>query len=186
MSNPEWLGLRATAREIILRELARDLRAYQTAYDAFDEAVSERLALNRTDLRCLDLLSQHGPMTAGKLADASGLTTGAITFVLDHLESAGYIHRRRDPEDRRRVVIELVLAASQRAWKLHQPLAEDFRARAKRFNLDELAAIKEFLQIARQVYERQAGEVRVSASRHGRVRERTRDRNRARENHRGR
>ncbi len=57
------------------------------------------------DLRCGELLVRNGPMTAGQLAKAAGLTTGAITGVVDRLEKAGWAQRRADPADRRRVVI---------------------------------------------------------------------------------
>ena len=57
------------------------------------------------DLRCGELLVRNGPMTAGELARATGLTTGAITGIVDRLEKAGWAQRRADPGDRRRVVI---------------------------------------------------------------------------------
>ena len=84
---------RRGSRAELLAEVARELRGYQSALDAFDEAVAERLGINRTDLRCLDLLSQHKRLTAGALARASGLTTGAVTFVLDRLERRGLVRR---------------------------------------------------------------------------------------------
>ena len=144
----------AGAREKMMRDLARELRAYQTALDGFDEAISERLDLNRTDLRCLDLISQHSPMTAGHLAQAAALTTGAVTFVLDRLEAAGFVHRRRDLEDRRRVLVEMDPTAGEEVWKLHEPLVMEFRAGSKRFNLDQLEVIRDFLRLAQEVYER--------------------------------
>jgi DNA-binding MarR family transcriptional regulator len=63
--------------------------------------------LNGTDHKCADLLFQMGPMTAGELAEWTGVTTGAITGVLDRLEGAGFVRRVKDPHDRRRVIIEL-------------------------------------------------------------------------------
>ena len=65
-------------------------------------------------MRCLDLIGRLGPMTAGRLAEESGLTTGAVTFILDRLEEAGMVTRRRDTEDRRRVWVEIVPEARQR------------------------------------------------------------------------
>ena len=78
------------------------------------------LGLNPTDVRCVDLLDQHGTMTAGALAELAGLSTGAVTFLLDRLERAGFVRRVRDLEDRRRVLVELV------------PLAADADLRAAR------------------------------------------------------
>jgi DNA-binding MarR family transcriptional regulator len=57
------------------------------------------------DLKCAELLVRNGPMTAGQLAKATGLTTGAITGIVDRLEQAGWARRGADPGDRRRVII---------------------------------------------------------------------------------
>jgi DNA-binding MarR family transcriptional regulator len=71
----------------------------------FHNAVAERLGLNVTDHKCLDCLVRQGPMTAGELAKLTGLTTGAITGIVDRLENAGFAKRHPDPKDRRKVVI---------------------------------------------------------------------------------
>jgi DNA-binding transcriptional regulator GbsR (MarR family) len=73
----------------------------------FHQAIAHRIGLNGTDHKCADLLFQMGPMTAGELAEWTGVTTGAITGVLDRLEQAGFVRRVKDPHDRRRVIIEL-------------------------------------------------------------------------------
>jgi len=96
------------SREQLIRQLIAEVRASQVATDALDQAVAERFGLNRTDARALDVLDQHdGPITAGELAQAMHLTTGAITSVIDRLEKAGWAKRVRDPEDRRRVLVEV-------------------------------------------------------------------------------
>ena len=72
---------------------------------AYEEALAEHLGLNVTDLRCLDLAFDEPGLTAGRLADLAGITTGAVTGVLDRLENAGFVERRADPSDRRSVAI---------------------------------------------------------------------------------
>ncbi len=95
------------SREQLIRTLIAEVRAAQVATDALDQAVADRFGLNRTDARALDVLDQHeGPITAGELAQAMHLTTGAVTSVLDRLEQAGWAKRVRDPDDRRRVLVE--------------------------------------------------------------------------------
>jgi DNA-binding MarR family transcriptional regulator len=95
------------SREQLIRSLIAEVRASQVATDALDQAVADHLGLNRTDARALDVLDQHeGPITAGELAQAMHLTTGAVTSVLDRLEKAGWAKRVRDPNDRRRVLVE--------------------------------------------------------------------------------
>src|SRR6202451_2115117 len=78
------------------------------------QAAADRIGLNATDLNCLNILSFSGEMTAGELARATGLSTASITGVADRLEEAGYVRRERDPRDRRRVVVRLVLETALR------------------------------------------------------------------------
>jgi DNA-binding MarR family transcriptional regulator len=71
----------------------------------FHAIVAERLGLGPTDHKALSLLERHGPLTAGTLATITGLTTGAVTGVVDRLERGGYVQRMPDAQDRRKVVI---------------------------------------------------------------------------------
>ncbi len=128
---------------------------YLGAASEFDEGLAKKLKLSRTDMRCLDLIGRLGPLTAGRLAEESGLTTGAVTFILDRLEEAGMVTRRRDTEDRRRVWAEIVPEARQRLQRLQQPVAEEMRQVAQRFKADDLAIVRDFMRQAKEVFERQ-------------------------------
>ena len=140
-------------------ELAQQLRAeivgYLGAASEFNEDLAKKLKLSRTDMRCLELIARLGPLTAGRLAEESGLTTGAVTFILDRLEEAGMVTRRRDTEDRRRVWVEMVPSAQERLQCLQQPVAEEMRQVAQRFKADELAIVRDFMRQAKEVFERQ-------------------------------
>ncbi len=140
-------------------ELAQQLRSeimgYLGAASEFDDGLAKKLKLSRTDMRCLDLIGRLGPMTAGRLAEESGLTTGAVTFILDRLEEAGMVARRRDTEDRRRVWVEIVPEARQRLEVLQQPVAEEMRQVAQHFKADELAIVRDFMRQAKEVLQRQ-------------------------------
>ena len=138
--------------------LAAAMRAYQIALDVFDDAVANKLGLNRTDFRCVDILDQEQPMTAGALAQATRLSSGAITFALDRLERAGFVRRFRDETDRRRVLVELVPAAQRQAARLHAPLVRDARATMAKYTAAELAVICDFLVAARELYEKHVPE----------------------------
>jgi DNA-binding MarR family transcriptional regulator len=92
-------------------------------------------------------------MTAGRLAEESGLTTGAVTFILDRLEGAGMVARRRDTEDRRRVWVEIVPEAQQRLQGLQRPVAEEMRQVAQRFKAEELAVVRDFMRQAKEVFQ---------------------------------
>jgi DNA-binding MarR family transcriptional regulator len=88
----------------------------------FSAALAERAGINSTDLESLDLLRRHGPMTAGHLASLTGLTSGAITGVIDRLERRGYARREADPTDRRRVIVQAATEIAER--DLGPPYAE--------------------------------------------------------------
>jgi DNA-binding MarR family transcriptional regulator len=74
----------------------------------FGQTVASRVGISSSDLECLDFLNIEGRVTAGRLAELTGLTTGAITGVVDRLEKAGLVRRERDEEDRRKVFIAIV------------------------------------------------------------------------------
>jgi len=139
----------------LIEEVASAMRALQRAVDAYDELVASRLGINRSDLRCLDLLHQMGTMTAGQLAAGSRLTSGAATRMIDRLEQAGYVRRLRDGGDRRRVLVEL----TPRARKLASQFYGSFEAAAaglRRYRPDQLELLRDFLEGGRALYEQQA------------------------------
>lgn len=93
----------------MLAELSEVARRYMAAYALFNQAVADRLNLHPTDLQCLNLLSLEAtPVTTGRIAELTGLTTGSATRLVDRLERAGYVTRARDTVDRRRVLVATV------------------------------------------------------------------------------
>ena len=109
------------------------------------QAAAERIGINATDLNCLNILSFSGPMTAGQLAQATGLTTASITGVIDRLEQAGFAQRERDTSDRRRVVVRLVVSAVHRdVAPAFAPMLAAWRDIAKSYTDEELALIAGF------------------------------------------
>jgi DNA-binding MarR family transcriptional regulator len=136
------------------------VRATQRATDAVDEAAAQLLGLNRTDARCLDILDQHGQMSAGELARQSGLTTGAITAVIDRLERIGYVHRVGDPGDRRRVLVGPTHKAREDSWELFGPLAEAVRPMLSGYSDEDLQLLIDFHRLSREVQERHADWIR--------------------------
>lgn len=140
----------------IFEELIDEVRRSQNATDRFDQAVADALGLNRTDMRCVDVLQREGRITAGHLAEATGLTTGAMTTALDRLERMGYARRLRDPEDRRRVLVEAtpnVLTEAQDFYADHQALSERLY---HRHSIEELELLLRFVREGREFNERQA------------------------------
>jgi DNA-binding MarR family transcriptional regulator len=114
----------------------------------FHQAVADRLGLHVTDHKCADLIMRNGSMTAGALAGLTGLTTGAITGVVDRLESVGLVRRAPDPNDRRRVMIEIV-EHSKRKDEVHNLFSGIARATSElleRYSDEELAFILDFVE----------------------------------------
>ena len=132
------------------------MRANQRATAIVDDLVGELMGINQTDARALDLLDQHGRMSAGELARASGLTTGAITAVVDRLERAGYAQRVPDPQDRRRVLVEVTAKTKAATEELFGPLADTAGPLLERWNDEQLEMLLEFLRLSRGVQEQHA------------------------------
>jgi DNA-binding MarR family transcriptional regulator len=110
-------------------------------------AVGDDERLNLTDLQCLGLHQLHGPMTAGALARSTGLTTSAITAVIDRLERSGYASREHDAADRRRVIVRLdQQQVEDKIVPLYTSKAADKARVYARFSDAELAAVRDFLQ----------------------------------------
>ena len=106
-----------------IHHLVDTIRASQTASDMMDEAFCDFLGINRTDGRCLDVVDRRGELTAGELAREVGLTTGAVTAMVDRLEVAELIRRKSDPHDRRKVLIELTPEAKKLADDIYGQMA---------------------------------------------------------------
>jgi DNA-binding MarR family transcriptional regulator len=142
----------------IFDELIREVRASQHATARFDQAVADAIGLNMTDMSCLDVLGRLGPMTAGQLAEHTGLSSGAMTTALDRLERSGYARRVRDEQDRRRVVVELTdkAVAVESYYGEHAALSEVLY---REYTREQLQLLLGFIRRGRELNERRAAEV---------------------------
>jgi DNA-binding MarR family transcriptional regulator len=95
-------------REEIIQNVTDKIRELSTEAVMFHQALADELGLYITDHKCLDLIHRFGAMPAGKLGELTGLTTGAITGMIDRLEKVGYVRRTNDPKDRRKTIVEPV------------------------------------------------------------------------------
>jgi DNA-binding MarR family transcriptional regulator len=149
----------ASRKRKIFDELVYEVRRSQNATDRFDQAVADAIGINRTDMRCLDVISREGPVPAGRLAEETGLTTGAITTVLDRLERGGFARRVRDPDDRRRVLVELTpeaFAGSVNYYAEHMALSERLY---RRYSEEQLELFLEWVREGRELNEREAAKL---------------------------
>lgn len=143
-------------KRAVFEELIDEIRRSQAATDRFDQAVADTLRLNRTDMRCIDVLQREGQLTAGQLADATGLTTGAMTTALDRLERIGYARRVRDSSDRRRVLVEITDRANADAGRFYAEHAAQSERLYHRYSAQELELLLRFVREGREFNEQHA------------------------------
>jgi len=148
-------------RELV-GELISEFRVSGNQDSAFDNLAAKRLGVNDTDLHCLNIIENSGGLTAGELATESGLTSGAVTGVIDRLERAGYARRVADPGDRRRVKLEVTRRFYDRAERIWGPLAADWERALSRFSAEELERITAFLRTTNEVGRRHLDRLRKS------------------------
>jgi DNA-binding MarR family transcriptional regulator len=141
-------------REELIAALNLAVRQAQNRADAYDEFVAQAVGLNRTDQRAMDVLDQEGGATPGRLAERMGLTSGAITTVLDRLESAGFVRRVRDEEDRRRIQVEVTDLAREKLWPYYEPMAELSEVLYSRYSDKQLELLLDFLTTAGELNDR--------------------------------
>lgn len=145
---------------MLIAEVIAALRAEGSARDALDQAVADRLRVNLNDLRCLDVLEQRGTSTPGEIATALGLSSGAVTTLLDRLERGGYVARRRDADDRRRVFVEPTANARRLARELYGPLGEEGRALLGELSSRDLELLRDFMRRSRELQLRHEARIR--------------------------
>jgi len=118
----------------------------QAAYDDRDRALAEALGVNRTDLRCLDLIVRGGPQSATELGARLHLTRGSMTTLIDRLEHGGYVRRHDDPDHGRRKLVTPTPKLVEAITPLLKPAIVNGQARLAKYTDPELRLILGFLQ----------------------------------------
>jgi len=143
-------------REEIIEAITKKFREMSTETIMFHQAVADVLGLYITDHKCLDLLYRFGAMPAGKLTELTGLTTGAVTGIIDRLEEAAYVRRTNDPKDRRRTIVEPIRnkKLERKIELIFIPLHERMHKLLSSYSDSELAflldATTEFVALTRE------------------------------------
>jgi DNA-binding MarR family transcriptional regulator len=145
----------------LIEKLIREFRTSSNQDDAFDSLAAERLGVSESDLRCLNIVENNGGISAGELAVEAGLTAGAVTGVIDRLEKIGYARRTPDPDDRRRVRVEVTPTFYRAAEPLWGPMAAEWHSMlARRFTIEELERITAFLHATNDLARRHLDRLR--------------------------
>lgn len=127
---------------VAVQDLGRELSMRMVM---FHQLVAERFGLSATEHKCLDLLFRKGALTAGQLAEQTGLTSGAITKVVDRLEKAGFARRERSQADRRQVIIRAVPERAAEMGAVFASLAGIMAEVSARYSQEELLLIYDYL-----------------------------------------
>ncbi|MDL4814552.1 MarR family winged helix-turn-helix transcriptional regulator [Actinomadura opuntiae] len=134
-------------RERMMAELQQGMQRSTMFTVLLHHATASKAGMNVTDAQCVNALTLDGPQTPGRLAELMGITTGgAITAVIDRLEKAGYVKRTRDPDDRRRVIVELVPENVARFGQYFEPIARVFYERLGSFSDEQIAFLLDWIR----------------------------------------
>lgn len=147
-------------RAKLLGLLGAELRAFHAGAAIVSQVVADRLGIGTTDIQCLNVLGARGPLSAGQLADLTGLATGTVTGVVDRLETAGYVRRERDTADRRRVMVVPLPLVRDRVSPLFGSIRRATAEHCARYDEDQLATIVDFLVSSRQVFRDETDKLR--------------------------
>lgn len=145
------MSSRRGSRKELVATLDAAMREVSGLGVLYSQAVAGRLGINSTDLECLGHVASEGPLAAGALAEATGLTTGAITGVIDRLERAGFVQREADPSDRRKVMVRALPAAREEVEPLFGPMQRAAATALSSYRVEELTLLVDFLARLREV-----------------------------------
>lgn len=144
----------AQTNELII-QLASLLRGFGSRSILHQQAIVHTLGIPANDYISIDLLNELGPLTAGELADRTGLSTGTITALIDRLEKIGYARREKDSNDRRRVMIVPTYEDKEEIKKAYHPLDMAMQKLGQGYSDTELQLINTFLTKAVSVLDAQ-------------------------------
>jgi len=133
------------ARKRILADLARIGREHSDATVLFHATIASLLDLHPTDYKALGVIERLGPLSAGEIAQHSGLATASVTNLIDRLESRGFARRVRDPSDRRRVLVEVLASRLTAGRPLFASTVRSLGRLFERYSDQELEVIGDFL-----------------------------------------
>jgi DNA-binding MarR family transcriptional regulator len=131
--------------------IVREVRRMVANSVLFNARMAEALKVNPTDLQFINLLEVQGPLTPGKLAQLTGLTTGGVTVVLDRLEKASVIRRARNPGDRRSSIVHVSPKFLQTARAAYREMGRATDRLLAGFSDEELAVVLAFLRKANDI-----------------------------------
>jgi DNA-binding MarR family transcriptional regulator len=131
-------------KQALAGRLMLALRRSSAAGVLHGQTIARRVGVNSTDLECLDLILMGGPSTAGEIARHTGLTSGAVTGLIDRLERLGLVERAADPADRRKVLVRVREDKIGPIAALYSPLEKTMQALLADYSKEELKVLIDF------------------------------------------
>lgn len=118
----------------------------------YSRMVGAHLDVNQTDFAAMEHLINNGPMTAGDLAKAVGISPGSATVMIDRLVAVGHVTREPNPNDRRGVLVKPNPKSVAEAWRLISPLIVASEKALSEFKPEERQAIEKYLSAMLSIY----------------------------------
>jgi DNA-binding MarR family transcriptional regulator len=143
------MATKGTAKEdkrALVGRLMLALRRSSAAGVLHGQTIARRVGVNSSDLECLDLILMSGPSTAGEIARRTGLTSGAVTGLIDRLERLGLVERMADPADRRKVLVRVLEDKIGAIAALFSPLEKTMQALLAGYSKEELTVLVDFAE----------------------------------------
>lgn len=154
-------------RDDLVGGLVEEMPRYISAAVRFQVAVAHQLDMPVSDVHGLAALLETGPAGVRRLADLMGMTTSAVTRLVDRLERGGYVRREPDPADRRRVMVHVVRERVERVAGYYEPLNVRWQRQISEYSEAELRFLLEFLRQGRQDAQAETDRLRAGGRQHG-------------------
>jgi DNA-binding MarR family transcriptional regulator len=132
----------------LVRDIVVAIQDEQTQQTFLSNAIADRLGLTSSELEVMGTLVSRGPLSAGDLAKRTGLTSGAVTRLIDRLVERGSVRRRDDPADRRRVLVEITPGALRGCEPFYGPIEREGMALLDGLTEKELETVLKYLQVS--------------------------------------
>jgi DNA-binding MarR family transcriptional regulator len=154
-------------REELIEALVREMPWYISASMRYQIAIAHQLGMPVTDVHAVGALVELGPIGARQLADLMGMTTGAVTRLVDRLERGGFVRREPDPNDRRRIVLRVVPDRVGEIARYYEPMGRRWQERVADYSNKELRFLLTFLQRGREDTDAETAALRADGRTHG-------------------
>ena len=153
-----------TTRADLIEALDRAQRQASGQGVLVSQVLADQLGMHSSDLEALGFLLDEGAISAGRLATLTGLTTGAVTRMIDRLERGGYVRREPDPSDRRKVMVHLVPEQLGEIMRHYEPITQAAHDLYAHYTDEELTLILDYLNRAYEVGLAETARLRTIAS----------------------